>query len=92
MVLQRHEQILYEEYKFSWFYWFNFKYVHAYQVLVPFSTWIDFNKGFWHVAFGMTAKKLKINYVAMMDDLENNINFKKMFDLDFQGQPSRPGT
>ena len=29
--------------------------VHAYQTLVHFSTWIDFNKGCWYGAFGMTA-------------------------------------
>ena len=46
------------KYKFSWFYWFNFQYVHANQVLVPFSTWIDFSRGCWLVAFGMTANKI----------------------------------
>ena len=29
--------------KFYWFHWFNFQYIHEYQALVTFSTWIDFN-------------------------------------------------
>ena len=42
---------------FYWFYWFNVQYVHAYQDLVPFSTWIDFNIGVMIRVFGMTAQK-----------------------------------
>ena len=36
---------------------FNIYYVHAYQALVPFCAWIDFNKGCWHTAFGVMAQK-----------------------------------
>ena len=32
-------------------------YVYAYQALVHFSTWIDFYRGCWYGAFGMTAPK-----------------------------------
>ena len=32
-------------------------YVHTYQALVNFSTWIDFNRGCWYGAFGITAQK-----------------------------------
>ena len=32
-------------------------YVHVYQALVHFSTWIDFYRGCWYGAFGMTAEK-----------------------------------
>ena len=47
---------------------------------------VDFNK--------FEVEKLEqseMNYVAMMADLENNVSFKKLFDLDFQGQSSRLG-
>ena len=32
-------------------------YVHAYQALVHFSTWIDFYRGCWYGAFGMMVQK-----------------------------------
>ena len=46
---------------------------------------LDFSFDFNIIEVG-ELKETEINYVAMTTDLENNISFKKKFDLGLQGK------
>ena len=48
---------------FYWFYWFNVQHVQAYQALVPFSTWIDFNLRCDDTGFLAWLRKKIFSYV-----------------------------
>ena len=75
--------------KFYWFYWFNVQYVHTYQALVPFSTWIDFNIGGDDTGFLAWRRKKKfflphkkfcpqeICELALLGKWENPLRFNK---------------